>query len=347
MNELVTSDTSTSITERTPELIAAEINNIKNQTKLLVLNNSIEIGRKLIEAKSLINHGKWAEWLEQSVDYSQRTANNIMRIFTEYGSNQISLFGNTNSQAFANLSYSQAVSLLGIPDIEEREEFVKENDIDNMSTRELDKAIKAIKKAEKEKEEAIKTAEEFKSKSKEVEKEKAALEAEIRIKEESLKISKENIDKLQDMLERERESAKLEVSKLNRDVVNIKSELEKAQDDEDDREVEKLQIELNNKQTEISDYMKKVQELEEKLNEKPIDVELVEKVPEEIEKELKKLRGKASLGNATSKFKANFNILQLTFNEMFKAIEEIQDEAVREKHKEATRTLIAKMQERL
>ncbi|MEG2289942.1 MAG: DUF3102 domain-containing protein [Clostridium sp.] len=345
MNELVTSDTS--ITERTPELIAAEINNIKNQTKLMVLNNSIEIGRKLIEAKSLINHGKWAEWLEQSVDYSQRTANNIMRIFTEYGSNQISLFGNTNSQAFANLSYSQAVSLLGIPDIEEREDFVKENDIDNMSTRELDKAIKAMKKAEKEKEEAIKAAEEFKTKSKAVEKEKAALEAEIRIKEESLKISKENIYKIQDTLEREREGAKLEVNKLNKDVESIKSELEKAQDDEDDEEAEKLKEELDNKKTEICEYMKKVQELEEKLKEKPIDVELVEKVPEEIEKELEKLREKASIGEATSKFKANFNMIQHAFNEMFKAIEEIQNEEVRGKYKEATRTLIGKMNERL
>ncbi|MGL5087096.1 MAG: DUF3102 domain-containing protein, partial [Clostridium sp.] len=39
---------------RTPDLIAAEIRNIKEQTRKVVLYNSIEIGRKLTEAKSII-----------------------------------------------------------------------------------------------------------------------------------------------------------------------------------------------------------------------------------------------------------------------------------------------------
>ncbi len=73
---------------RTPEIIAIEINSIKEQTKNIVLQNSIEIGRKLVEAKSLLPHGEWGKWLEKSVAYSQRTANDLMRIFNEYGSSQ-------------------------------------------------------------------------------------------------------------------------------------------------------------------------------------------------------------------------------------------------------------------
>ncbi|MHB8126621.1 MAG: DUF3102 domain-containing protein [Desulfitobacteriaceae bacterium] len=38
---------SDSITERTPLVIAAEINMIKHQTKKAVLNNAIEISRRL------------------------------------------------------------------------------------------------------------------------------------------------------------------------------------------------------------------------------------------------------------------------------------------------------------
>lgn len=128
--------------KRTPDLIADEINDIKDKTRKLVLNNSIEIGRRLIEAKSLLEHGEWGEWLKKSVEYSQRTANNLMKIFEEYGSNQITfLSNNINSQALANLSYTQAVALLGIPSVE-REEFIKENDVEVMSTRELQKVIK-------------------------------------------------------------------------------------------------------------------------------------------------------------------------------------------------------------
>ncbi|WP_144251287.1 DUF3102 domain-containing protein, partial [Mycobacterium tuberculosis] len=74
------------------------------------------IGGKLIEAKELVTHGEWGTWLQNNVNYSQSTANNFMRVATEY----------SDSQVFANLSYSQAVALLAVPS-EEREQFVADN----------------------------------------------------------------------------------------------------------------------------------------------------------------------------------------------------------------------------
>ncbi|MHB8983754.1 MAG: DUF3102 domain-containing protein, partial [Carboxydocellales bacterium] len=148
VNEITVSNTGLS-TDRTPNLIAFEINSIKEQTRKLVLYNSIEIGRRLVEVKDMLEHGEWGNWLDKSVDYSQRTANNLMKIFDEFGADQIALFGdNANSQTFANLSYSQAIALLGVPK-EEREEFVKENDVENMSTRDLQQAIKEKLELEK------------------------------------------------------------------------------------------------------------------------------------------------------------------------------------------------------
>lgn len=338
MNELVNT--------RDIEIIAAEINNIKEQTKIMVLNNSIEIGRRLVEAKSIIQHGQWGRWLEESVNYSQRTANNLMRIFEEYGSNQISLFGASNSQAFANLSYSQAVALLGIQDVEEREAFIKENNVEDMSSRELQQVIKAKEKAEKEKEEALKLAKDLKEKAQKIEQEKAVLESDIRVKEESLKVSKENIDKLQDTLEREREGAKLEANKLNKSIKDIKKQLKEAKGTGDNEEIERLQGELSKKQNEENNYLQQIQELEEKLKEKPIDVETIEKVPEEVENELKKLREKVSLGEITSKFKVNFDILVKNFNDLFSILSELPEE-VKDKYIIATKTLVSKMQERL
>lgn len=334
------------VTKRDVNVIAAEINHIKRETAILVLNNSIEIGRRLVEAKSLIGHGQWGKWLKENVNYEQRNANNLMKIFEDYGSKQISLLGDSNSQTFANLTYSQAVALFAIPDLEERESFVKENNATDMSVRELKQAIKEKKQAEKEKEEAIKLAKELKEKTQLIEQEKAKLESDIRVKEESLKVSKENIDKLQDTLEREREGAKLEANKLNESIKDIKKQLKEAKGIGNDEEIDRLQAELNKKQNEENNYLQQIQELEEKLKEKPVDVETIERVPEEVENELKKLREKVSLGEITSKFKVNFDILVKNFNDLFSTLSEMPEE-VKDKYIIATKTLISKMQERL
>lgn len=52
------------ISSRTPVVIAAEINTIKSQTTNVVLAGSIEIGRRLKEAKDMLPHGEWGRWLE-------------------------------------------------------------------------------------------------------------------------------------------------------------------------------------------------------------------------------------------------------------------------------------------
>lgn len=134
---------------KSPDILAAEIRTIKTQTGRMVLNASIEVGRRLTEAKAKLPHGKWGEYLKQEVDHSPSQAQNLMRVFREYGSDQQSLFGGeAKSQTFGNLTFSKALSLLVITDEEERARFVEENDVENMSTRELNEALKARDEAE-------------------------------------------------------------------------------------------------------------------------------------------------------------------------------------------------------
>lgn len=142
------------IIERTPAIIAVEINYIKRQAQQTLLAASVEIGRKLNEAKALVPHGMWEDWLAENVDYSQSTANNLMRIATEYGDEQVSLFsGKSNSETFASLTYSQAVALFALP-MDQRQEFVENHDMEDLSTRELKEEIAALK-AETEKRDEI------------------------------------------------------------------------------------------------------------------------------------------------------------------------------------------------
>ena len=128
--------------------VTTEINTLVRQYRSLTLAYAVEVGRRLTEAKSLLPHGEWGAWLSERVSFSQRTANNLMRVFEEYGDTQITLLGAVpNSHAIANLPLTHAIKLLLLP-AEEREEFVETEDVANMSTRELEEAIKARKAAE-------------------------------------------------------------------------------------------------------------------------------------------------------------------------------------------------------
>ena len=135
---------------RTLDMVAAEIRTFTAS----MLNNIIEIGRRMCEAKEMLPYGKFGEWIKENTGYSRSTANNFMRVYQEYGTRQGSLFGATveNDQAFGKLNYTQALALLALP-APEREEFVETHDVENMSTRELQNAIAerdaAIKRAEK------------------------------------------------------------------------------------------------------------------------------------------------------------------------------------------------------
>lgn len=132
---------------RTVETVTLEIRTLQRQAQQIMLGYAVEIGRRLEEVKAILPHGQWGEYLKNEVEYSQSTANNFMRIFREYGAAQQSLFGGTKSQAFANLTYTKALRLLAIPNEEEREQFIAEHDVEAMSNRELDKALKEREEA--------------------------------------------------------------------------------------------------------------------------------------------------------------------------------------------------------
>ena len=129
------------ITVRDPGIIAAEINIIKKKVQQTVIFASIEIGGKLMEAKSLVPQGEWGKWLENNVEYSQSTAENLMKLYKEYGGDQQSLFDTwTGSQTFGKLTYTQHLALLALP-FSDRQEFAEQNNVEDMSTRQLLKAV--------------------------------------------------------------------------------------------------------------------------------------------------------------------------------------------------------------
>lgn len=136
------------VTVRDIQTVTTEIWMIRRQVEQTALSGAIEIGRRLTEAKELLPHGEWGKWLQEEVSFSQRTANNFMRLAAEYGDAQVSLFGG-NPQALADLPYTKALQLLAVPE-EEREAFAEEHNVADLSSRELEKLIRERDAAQEE-----------------------------------------------------------------------------------------------------------------------------------------------------------------------------------------------------
>lgn len=210
MNEIV----------RTPSIIASEIYSIKGQTRNVILLSSVEIGKRLVEAKEMLSHGEWGHWLQESVEYSQSTANNLMAIYREFGSDEgkIPMLG--------NISYTKAIALLGVP-ADEREDFVKENDVENMSARELQKVIKEKQKLEKEHEKLAKNIEKLQKQLEKANAEKVDPQ-EIEKLQGELSESKDKVKKLEKALkEKPLEAATVEVvpKEIEDELTNLRKQV--------------------------------------------------------------------------------------------------------------------------
>lgn len=147
--------------QRDIKTVTVEIRQLHRQGQEAALRYIVEIGRRLQEAKELLPHGEWGQWVKEELPFSQSTAQNFMRIFQEYGADQLEIGGAVKSQALANLSYTKALKLLAIDDEEEREAFVEAHNVADMSSRELEEAIRERDEARRMQAEAEKRAEGF------------------------------------------------------------------------------------------------------------------------------------------------------------------------------------------
>ncbi len=154
---------------RTPAQVAADINTIKSHASAVFRaavdegkRSCIRIGKLLEEAKCLVPHGEWGAWLKTNVDYSESTAQNLMRCYREFGDEQIDLFsGVSDADFFAVLSQSQMLELLALPK-EQRRDFVEEHreelESGEMSVRDLKVEIAKLKMDNEAKTEALEKA---------------------------------------------------------------------------------------------------------------------------------------------------------------------------------------------
>lgn len=296
---------------KSPEVLAVEINAIKQQAQTMMLQASAEIGKRLIEAKEQVGHGEWGKWLQENVEYSQSTANRLMQIYNEYG---------TNSAALHNLSYSKAIALLGM-EAEEREAFMEDNDVENMSSRELQKLVKQKQKLEKQLEKQSKESEKI-------------IEKEVRAKQ----LLEKSLAEIEAELSEVRSSAVKDMSEAASNIKNLGQALETAR-------ARAEQLEANLKAKPLEATTATVTE---------------EVVPDEVKEELEQLRQKEAayaqeiqmlkdqLAHQAEKspediFKGHFKNVLDEFKATIEAFNNVTDADAREKFSKSLTSLVDKM----
>lgn len=218
------------ITARDPEIIAAEINTIKKKVQQTVIFASIEIGGKLMEAKSLVPQGEWGKWLENNVEYSQSTAENLMKLYKEYGGNQESLFDTwTGSQTFGKLTYTQHLALLALP-FSDRQEFAEQNNVEDMSTRQLLKAVQdQLEQERREHEQTKEDRESAEARARDAEQNVIDMQQRLSAAKSSEDAWQKEIDKLNDA----RKSAEQAEANSQKKVEELQKQLQEAQSREE------------------------------------------------------------------------------------------------------------------
>lgn len=207
------------LTEFNIEKTTAEILILKDQTA----QNIIEIGKRLIKVKNNLPHGEYLNWLKNKVDFSDRTARNFMKVATTF----------ENWQPVANLGTRKLLALAGL-DEEDRQEVMQENNVEDMTTRELEQVIKEKKQIKEQLEAEQDYSSELQEAIKEKEEKIRTLQAEIEKiqipEKEIVEVEKEVVKEvIPEHLMKEKEMLKQSIAEQKQQLETLQKRAEKAE----------------------------------------------------------------------------------------------------------------------
>lgn len=328
------------------EVITQEIQFYKGQACM----SMVEIGKRLLEAKQCLPHGAWGAWLKEEVEFSERTAQNFMRIAKEY----------TNPQLITDIgnSASKAIMLLSMP-AEEREEFVgeaheingEEKTVAEMTNKELQEVLKELEAERKEKEKLKKQLDLFEDEAQR--KQDEAVDAAYSQGEEQIK----RLSELKEQAEAAAREAEKKVAELQGEVSELQMQKEQTTL-LDATELEKIRMEAEaeaNKKAEaalqkkLDKAKKEVEKAKKEAKEAQAAIEAHEEAQKEAEETALALKERMKLvqeeadkkirlaGNQEmTVFKVHFENVQMEFNEMMTCIDNLQEKEPEEAGKMRT-----------
>lgn len=96
--------------------------------------NMMALGRVLSQAKEMLPHGEFLAWVEEKVGISSRYGEHFASCYRVYG----------DKPEYAKLGKSKLIKMLALP-AGTQDDFIAENDVENMSVREVEAAVKKVR----------------------------------------------------------------------------------------------------------------------------------------------------------------------------------------------------------
>ena len=291
---------------RDAALIAQEINQIKAEVRDTAIRGAIEIGKRLMEAKSVVHYGSWGNWRADNVSYCERTAQDLMRIAREYS--------RTETETLSQIQNKEQAVLLLALDARERATFVEEHDMQTISTRELEDELRRMREEDARKQLTI---EELVGQvnTMTVQLIEMAGEPAPTADDEASRRAEELEKQLQEANRKVAEAEKRRLQDLEAEQAKTRAEQEKAR---------KAAQEKNEADSLLQQQEKKLRRMEDELSQARDNVREV--LPQSVEDELRRLRAQAVRTGAESDLRAAFDALKAAFERLMDKLNETETE---------------------
>ena len=214
--------------EKSTEELTAKTNTLYQQMQLIGavgIQMAADAGRCLTKIKERIGHGNWGDWCKRNLEFSERKAQNMMKLAAEMHEKN-GIF--SNPQTFADIEISKVYALLAAPE-EVQKAVLNDPKMEEASVREFQDEIKRLKAelaAERAKEQVDTSAEELAAAEQKIEE----LSAQVKILQEGKSEAEweQEVQDLKQKIDAEAQKAKDAARKLKEAKAAAAAEAEKA-----------------------------------------------------------------------------------------------------------------------
>ena len=214
--------------EKSTEELTEKANTLYQQMQLIGavgIQMAADAGRCLTKIKERIGHGNWGDWCKRNLEFSERKAQNMMKLAAEMHEKN-GIF--SNPQTFADIEISKVYALLAAPE-EVQKAVLDDPKMEEASVREFQDEIKRLKAelaAERAKEQVDTSAEELAAAEQKIKE----LSAQVKILQEGKTKAEweREVEDLQKKIEAEAQKVKDAAKKLKEAKAAAAAEAEKA-----------------------------------------------------------------------------------------------------------------------
>lgn len=214
--------------EKSTEELTEKANTLYQQMQLIGavgIQMAADAGRCLTKIKERIGHGNWGDWCKRNLEFSERKAQNMMKLAAEMHEKN-GIF--SNPQTFADIEISKVYALLAAPE-EVQKAVLNDPKMEEASVREFQDEIKRLKAelaAERAKEQADNSVEELAAAEQKIEE----LSAQVKILQEGKSEAEweQEVQDLKQKIDAEAQKAKEAARKLKEAKAAAAAEAEKA-----------------------------------------------------------------------------------------------------------------------